>query len=322
MIGIKIIGLGKSIPQRCLTNDEMSTFVDTSDEWIKSRTGISKRHVAVTETVETLATMAAKEALVSANLLADAIDMVIVATVSAETTMPSTASLVARNIGANRARCFDLSAACSGFIFASEVAISMMKQSGYKNILVIGAEVLSNRLDWEDRGTCVIFGDGAGAVIYQLSQEENQILSIETGTDASGAELITLPVQAEESPFYKGKSKRPVIGMDGRKVYVFATTKVPESIEKVVTNAKLSLENIDWFILHQANSRIMDSVAQKLSVPKERFFKNIQDYGNTSAASIPMALYDASSQFKSGDQIVLSGFGAGLTWGTMLLRWS
>ena len=322
MIGIKIIGLGKSIPQRCLTNDEMSTFVDTSDEWIKSRTGISKRHVAVTETVETLATMAAKEALVSANLLADAIDMVIVATVSAETTMPSTASLVARNIGANRARCFDLSAACSGFIFASEVAISMMKQIGYKNILVIGAEVLSNRLDWEDRGTCVIFGDGAGAVIYQLSQEENQILSIETGTDASGAELITLPVQAEESPFYKGKSKRPVIGMDGRKVYVFATTKVPESIEKVVTNAKLSLENIDWFILHQANSRIMDSVAQKLSVPKERFFKNIQDYGNTSAASIPMALYDASSQFKSGDQIVLSGFGAGLTWGTMLLRWS
>ena len=322
MIGIKIVGLGKSIPPRCLTNDEMSTFVDTSDEWIKSRTGISKRHVAVTETVETLATMAAKEALVSANLLADAIDMVIVATVSAETTMPSTASLVARNIGANRARCFDLSAACSGFIFASEVAISMMKQIGYKNILVIGAEVLSNRLDWEDRGTCVIFGDGAGAVIYQLSQEENQILSIETGTDASGAELITLPVQADESPFYKGKSKRPVIGMDGRKVYVFATTKVPESIEKVVTNAKLSLENIDWFILHQANSRIMDSVAQKLSVPKERFFKNIQDYGNTSAASIPMALYDASSQFKSGDQIVLSGFGAGLTWGTMLLRWS
>ena len=179
MIGIKIVGLGKSIPPRCLTNDEMSTFVDTSDEWIKSRTGISKRHVAVTETVEALATIAAKEALVSANLLAEAIDMVIVATVSAETTMPSTASLVARNIGANRARCFDLSAACSGFIFASEVAISMMKQSGYKNILVIGAEVLSNRLDWEDRGTCVIFGDGAGAVIYQLSQEENQIL-IET----------------------------------------------------------------------------------------------------------------------------------------------
>ena len=147
-------------------------------------------------------------------------------------------------------------------------------------------------------------------------------MSIETGTDASGAELITLPVQVAESPFYKGESKRPVIGMDGRQVYVFATTKVPESIEKVVTNAKLSLENVDWFILHQANSRIMDSVAQKLSVPKERFFKNIQDYGNTSAASIPMALYDASSQFKSGDQIVLSGFGAGLTWGTMLLRWS
>lgn len=321
MIGIKIAGLGKSVPKRCLTNDEISTFVDTSDEWIQSRTGISRRHVAITENVETLATMAAQEALSDAGLSGETLDLVIVATVSPDTAMPSTASLVARNIGAYQARCFDLSAACSGFIFASEVAISMMKQSGYQNVLVIGAEVLSNRLDWEDRGTCVLFGDGAGATIYQLSQEQNQILSIETGTDASGAELIVLPVQIEDTPFYKGDIRKPVITMDGRKVYAFATTKVPESIEKIVSAAQLSLEAIDWFILHQANSRIVDSVAHKLKMPKERFFKNIADYGNTSAASIPMALYDVKSKLKAGDKIILSGFGAGLTWGTMLIEW-
>lgn len=322
MMGVKIIGLGKSVPERFLTNDEISTFVDTSDEWITSRTGIRKRHIAVTENVEVLATRAAKEALASSHLLSEMVDMVIVATVSSDMAMPSMASLVARNIGAHKARCFDIAAACSGFIFASEIAISMMKQSGYKNVLVIGAEVLSNRLDWEDRGTCVIFGDGAGATIYQLSQEENHILSIETGTDASGAEWITLPTQMNVSPFYKGEVKQAFIGMDGRRVYAFATTKVPESIDAVVTKAALSLEEIDWFILHQANSRIMDSVAQKLKVPKERFFKNIAEYGNTSAASIPMALYDAKANFKVGDKIILSGFGAGLTWGTMLLEWS
>ena len=322
MIGIKIVGLGKSVPKRCLTNDEMCTLVDTSNEWIESRTGISKRHVAVTETVQSLATMAAQEALMNAKLSGEVLDLIIVATVSPDTAMPSTASLVARNIGASHARCFDLSAACSGFIFASEVAISMMKQSGYQNVLVIGAEVLSTRLDWEDRGTCILFGDGAGAVIYSQSEQENQILSIETGTDTSGADLISLPIKIEDTPFYEGEIKKATIKMDGRKVYVFATTKVPQSIEKVVREANLQVEEIDWFILHQANSRIMDSVAQKLNVPKERFYKNIADYGNTSAASIPMALYDASHQFKAGEKIILSGFGAGLTWGTMLIEWS
>ena len=322
MIGIKIIGLGKATPTRCLDNNDIAQIVETSDEWIKTRTGIEKRHIAETETTHELATLAAYEALEAAQIEADQLDLVIVATVSPSTAMPSTASLVAKKIGANHARCFDLSAACSGFIFASEVAISMMKQGGYQNALVIGAEVLSNRLDWEDRGTCVIFGDGAGAVIYQQSQEENQVLQIETGTDPQGAEFICLPVQTEPSPFFMGEVQRPVISMDGRKVYAFSTTKVPESIRQVVSKAQLKLEEIDWFILHQANSRIMDSVAQKLDVPKERFFKNIMAYGNTSAASIPMALYDAKSQLRPGDKVILSGFGAGLTWGTMLLKWS
>ncbi|MBE6023589.1 MAG: ketoacyl-ACP synthase III [Cellulosilyticum sp.] len=321
MIGIKVIGLGKSIPTRCVTNNEIASLVDTSDEWIKTRTGIEKRHIAVTETTHELATRSALEALKDSNLEAEALDLVIVATVSADTAMPSTASLVAKAIGANHATCFDLSAACSGFIFASEVAMSLMKQSGYQNALVIGAEVLSSRLDWTDRGTCVIFGDGAGAVIYQISHEENQVLSIEIGTDPQGAELICLPIQTEKNTFFKGEIKRPVISMNGRQVYAFSTSKVPTSIMQVISRGQIKVEDIDWFILHQANSRIIDSVAQRLDVPKERFFKNISEYGNTSAASIPMALYDVKNQLKSGDKVILCGFGAGLTWGTMLLEW-
>ena len=321
MIGIKIIGLGKGLPEKSLTNDEIATMVDTSDEWIKTRTGIEKRRVAVTETTHELATKAALEALRESELEPTEIDLVIVATVSPDTNMPSTASLVAKNIGATKARCFDLSAACSGFIFASEVATSMMKQGSYQNALVIGAEVLSTRLDWQDRGTCVLFGDGAGAVIYQKSLEKNQVHCIEIGTDPEGAQLITLPVHTERSAFYEGEIKRPVISMNGRQVYAFSTTKVPESIKQVIAQVGLTLEDIDWFILHQANSRIMDSVAQKLGVAKERFIKNIAEYGNTSAASIPMALYDARKQLKSGDKVILTGFGAGLTWGTMLLEW-
>lgn len=321
MNGIKIVGLGKAVPDRILTNDEISTWVDTSDEWIKTRTGIEERHVAVSETTEELATKAAKEAVLSAQIEADEIEIVIVATVSPDSTMPSTASLVARNIGAFHARCFDLSAACSGFIFASEVAISMMKQSGYKKALVIGAEVLSRRLDWTDRGTCVIFGDGAGAVVYQLSQEVNQVLCIETGSDPKGAELIGLPAHAEEGRFFNGEVKRPVISMAGREIYAFSTKKVPESIQNVVAHVGLSTNDVDWYILHQANSRIMDSVAQKLGVDKARFIKNINQYGNTSAASVPMALYDAKLKIKPKDKVILSGFGAGLTWGTMLIEW-
>lgn len=322
MIGIKIVGLGKAVPQKVLTNDEISTWVDTSDEWIKSRTGIEERHVAVTETTAELAIRAAKEALVEAKIEASEIELVIVATVSPDCTMPSMASLVAGQIGAMQAKCFDLSAACSGFVFASEVAVSLMKQNKYKNVLVIGAEVLSRRLDWEDRGTCVIFGDGAGAAIYQLSDQLNQVIAIETGSDPTGAKLIQLPSASERGRFFEGEASRSVISMSGREVYAFSTKKVPESIKKVTLQAGYQLEEIDWFILHQANSRIMDSVAQKLGVPKEHFVKNIAQYGNTSAASIPMALNDFKHQLKAGDKVILCGFGAGLTWGTMLVEWA
>lgn len=321
MTGIKILGLGKAVPSKVLSNQEISTFVDTSDEWIKSRTGIGSRHIAESETTYELAAKAAKEALQEANIDGGEIELVVVATVSPDTAMPSTACLVAKAIGANQARCFDLSAACSGFIFASEVVISMMKQNGYRYALVIGAEVMSTRLDWNDRGTCILFGDGAGTIVYGLSDEENQVLKIETGSKPSDAELITLPVKMESNRFKRNQEIRSVISMDGRKVYAFATTKIPESIRSLLEHIALPIHAVDWFILHQANGRIMDCVAQKLGVPKEKFFRNIEEYGNTSAASIPMALYDVKNQLKSGDKLILSGFGAGLTWGTMLIEW-
>lgn len=321
MTGIKILGLGKAVPSKVLSNQELSTFVDTNDEWIKSRTGIGSRHIAESETTYELAAKAAKEALQEAKLDSREIELLVVATVSPDTAMPSTACLVAKAIGANQARCFDLSAACSGFIFASEVVISMMKQNGYRHALVIGAEVMSTRLDWNDRGTCVLFGDGAGAIVYGLSDEEGQVLKIETGSKPSDAELITLPVKVDSNRFKVKQEIRSVISMDGRKVYAFATTKIPESIRSLLEHIALPIHAVDWFILHQANGRIMDCVAQKLGVPKEKFFRNIEEYGNTSAASIPMALYDVKKQLKSGDKLILSGFGAGLTWGTMLIEW-
>lgn len=319
-MGVRITGLGKAVPNQVLTNEEISKMVDTSDDWIKSRTGIEKRHVAVTETTEELASQAAIEALEAAGVSPDEIDLIIVATVSPDTAMPSTACLVARNIEAYHATCFDITAACSGFIVASEIAVSMINQGSYKRALVIGAEVLSRMLDWEDRSTCILFADGAGAAIYETSLE-SQILAIDTGSDPKGAEQIKLPVASGNHVFYQAEDEKLAVTMDGRAVYVFATTRVPQSICSVLKANGLEAEDIDCYILHQANSRIMDHVAKKLGVSEEKFYKNLAEYGNTSAASIPMALYDAKEHLRAGDKVILSGFGAGLTWGTMLIQW-
>lgn len=319
-MGIKIAGVGKAVPSKVLTNEALSQMVDTSDEWIKSRTGIERRHVAVHETTTQLASEAASEAVEDASLMADQIELIIVATVSPDATMPSTACMVAQNIGATKAMCFDITAACSGFIVASDVAISMMEKGSYKNALVIGAEVLSKVVNWEDRGTCVLFADGAGAVVYKTSNQ-NQVLAIQTGCNPKGAREITLPTGVGNQTFYQGEVRQQAIEMNGKEVYVFATTKVPESINELLESQGLTSSDVRWYILHQANSRIMDSVAHKLDVHRECFFKNLEEYGNTSAASIPMALYEARELFEEDDLIILSGFGAGLTWGTMLIKW-
>lgn len=317
---MRIRGLGKAVPQKIVSNNELSQLVDTSDEWIASRTGIKSRHIATTETTTTLAIEAAQEALETSGLSKDAIDLVIVATVSPDTMMPSTACKVAEALGIDRATCFDVTAACSGFVYATQLAHSLIQTEIAHNALVIGAEVLSKVVDWKDRSTCVLFADGAGAVVYE-GTKENKIYHIITGTRPDGASQITLETAGFDHTFYEKEEIKPAIKMDGKGVYSFATTTVPRSIEEVLRAAGYSADEMDWYILHQANSRMMDRVASHLKVSKDKFFKNLETHGNTSAASIPMALYDLSPQLKEGDKLIASGFGAGLTWGTMLFEW-
>ncbi|WP_070001182.1 beta-ketoacyl-ACP synthase III [Cellulosilyticum sp. I15G10I2] len=320
MYGVKISGLGKAVPELEVSNDDIAKFIDTSDEWIESRTGIKSRHISTGETTTDLAASAAQHALTDSGLNADAIDLVIVATVTPDYTMPSTACCVAQRLGIKNATCFDLAAACSGFIFASEVAVSLIHQGNYKHALVIGAEVLSKTVDWEDRNTCVLFADGAGAAVYARSNE-NKVIKILTASDGDGSDLITLPSLTEPNKFNETQNTQKYMQMNGREVYKFATTAVPQNIQNVLADTGYTPQDIDLFILHQANARIMDSVAKKLDVDNEKFFKNLHKYGNTSAASIPIALADAKEKLKPGDKIILSGFGAGLTWGSMFIVW-
>ncbi|MDF2615218.1 MAG: 3-oxoacyl-(acyl-carrier-protein) synthase [Clostridia bacterium] len=320
MYGVKINGIGRAVPELELSNQDIAEFIDTSDEWIESRTGIKSRHISTGETTTDLAVMAAMHALKDGDIDAGSIDLVIVATVTPDSTMPSTACLVAKKAGIKNATCFDISAACSGFIYASEIAVSFIKQGNYKNALVIGAEVLSRAVDWDDRSTCVLFADGAGAAVYTRSSE-NKIVNILTASDGGGSDHITLPTLTRANRFNQTEMSSKYMEMNGKEVYKFATTAVPQNIQDVLNGTGYTPEDIDLFILHQANSRIMDSVAKKLEVDKERFFKNLQDYGNTSAASIPMALVDAKPYLKRGDKLILSGFGAGLTWGSMFIIW-
>lgn len=320
MYGVKLLGMGKAVPKYCMTNDEMAKVVETSDEWITSRTGISQRHLSTGESTTDLAVEAAQEALKNANIKASDVDLIIIATITPDYVMPSTACRVQAAIGAEHATAFDITAACSGFLYGAKIATDAIKVGSATNALVIGAEVLSKTVDWTDRGTCVLFGDGAGAAIFS-KHHKNHIINIYTESNGVGGDVLTLPGTSLKNCITEEEPKSPYMYMDGRAVYKFATTVVPTSIEKVLEGTSYALEDIHYFILHQANARIMDSVAKKLGVPSERFFKNLNEYGNTSSASIPMALYDVQDKLNPGDAIVLSGFGGGLTWGSMLLVW-
>lgn len=320
MYGVKLLAMGKAVPDYCMSNDDMAKVVETSDEWISSRTGITQRYISKGETTTSLAIAAAKEAVEKAGIEVSEIDLIIVATITTDYVMPSTACQVQAAIGAKHATAFDITAACSGFLYGTKVASDAIKVGSAKNALVIGAEVLSKTLDWTDRGTCVLFGDGAGAAIFS-KHHKNNIINIYTESDGTSGNVLTLPGINLSNCVFKEEAKSPYMYMDGRAVYKFATTVVPQSIEKVLEGTSFTLEDIKYFILHQANSRIMDSVAKKLGVSADKFFKNLNKYGNTSSASIPLALYDVQEKLNSGDTIILCGFGGGLTWGSMLLVW-
>jgi 3-oxoacyl-[acyl-carrier-protein] synthase-3 len=322
-----IIGWGKAVPDRVLTNDDLSAMLDTSDEWIRQRTGIVERHIADEgETTFTLSLRAAQGALEVADLNPARLDLIIVATVTPEHAFPATACLLQDAIGAEKAAAFDLSAGCSGFVYALSLAADLLAAGTYDHALVVGAETLSRITDWNDRSTCVLFGDGAGAVVLQANGAPGGILSSVLGADGSGGEVLILPAGGSAHPttIETVTTRQHFIQMQGRPVFRFATRVMPEASRLALERAGLTVDDVTLFVPHQANDRILQAAARSLGVPEERLFSNLARYGNTSTASIPIALCEAVEQglVRRDDVIVCVGFGAGLTWAATVIRWS
>ncbi len=324
--GVTIISSGSATATQVLDNHDLSKIVDTSDDWIKTRTGIRKRHISSVNSLSDLASQAAKKAILNAGLTSADIDMIILAT-STPDDLFGTASQIQGKIGAIRAVAFDLTAACSGFVFALITASQFIRNGVYENIVIIGADCLSRWVDWSDRNTCVLFGDGAGAVVCQASEVGDRLLGFEMCSNGKLNSVLNLAYQGKVKNIGHNKQitqgRFGKITMNGREVYRFAVNKVPEVIEKALFRADLTTEQIDWLILHQANQRIIEAVAERLSIPSWKVIANLSEYGNTSAASIPLALDEAIThgKIRNGDTIITSGFGAGLTWGAAIFRW-
>jgi 3-oxoacyl-[acyl-carrier-protein] synthase-3 len=322
-----ITGWGMAVPERVLTNDDLARMVDTNDEWIMDRTGIRQRHIAgPKETTATLAAQAARAALEVADLDPDEIDLIIVATSTPEHVFPATACIVQDAIGATKAGAFDLSAACSGFIYGLVMGAQAIRGGAVKNVLVIGAETLSRVVDWKDRGTCILFGDGAGAFVLQPSDVPGGVLTSMMRSDGSGGDSLIIPAGGSKIPisFEAVRDNLQYIQMDGKEVYRFATRVMATAAREVVQAAGLTLDDIALVVPHQANKRIIQSAARGLNLPEEKFMVNLDRYGNTSTASIPIAVCEAMAQgrIRPNDNIVLVGFGAGLTWGAAVLKWN
>lgn len=323
----QITGWGMYVPEKVLSNADLARVVDTTDEWIVAHTGIHARHIVATEreSTATLAIRAARAALLVAGILPSQLDLVIVATATPEYAFPSTASLVQDAVGASAAGAFDLSAGCSGFIYALSMAAGAIRSGNADHVLVVGAETLSRIVDWTDRNTCVLFGDGAGAVVVSHCSERCGVLATELGSDGSGGELLIVPGGGSHRPacHESVSDGSHYLKMNGREVYRFATTVMPRATEAVARKVGWQLNDLNMIIPHQANTRIIESAAKRLAVPLDKFYVNLEHYGNTSAASIPIALTEAitAGRVKPGDRLVLVGFGAGLTWAAAALEW-
>ena len=319
---MKFLGTGSALPKKVVSNDDLAQVMDTSDEWIRSRTGIGMRHIAVEETTTSMAVEAAEKALADAKMSGCEIDLIIAGTISPDYIFPSLACEVQAAIGAKSATAFDLSAGCSGFLFALATADAYFRTGRYKHALVIGAETLSKMMNWADRSTCVLFGDGAGAAV--VSAEGSQLLSMVQGSDGAGG----MALHCENRPvnnLYRqlGAQHYAFTQMDGREVYKFAVRTVPKAVSEALEQAELPIEDVKYFLLHQANIRIIESVAKRLHQPMEKFPCNLQKCGNVSAASVPILLDNVHKHgmISGGDKIVLAGFGAGLTWGACAVKW-
>lgn len=323
MYQVEIAGTGSYVPDHRVTNEDISKIVMTSDEWISERTGIKERRISKKENTTEMAAEAALKALEKAGMLPEEIDLIIVATATPDYFFPSTACLVQKSIGALRAAAFDISAACSGFIYALSIGRQFIRTGMYKTALIIGSEVLSKVTDWQDRNTCVLFADGAGAAVLRRGNEG--IISEIIGSDPSGSENLVCPALALRNEF-TGEVKPALnyISMNGREIFKFAVKIIPECILKLLEDTGYSLNDIKTIIPHQANVRILDAAAKKLNINKDRFFVNIHKYGNTSGASIPLALDEMAVRglIQRGDLFIIVGFGAGLTYGAQLIRWT
>lgn len=320
MIG-KICGTGSYVPARVLDNDDLSKMVETNDEWIRERTGVVRRHIIEEDTTVSMAVKASEKALENSGMTPEELDLIIVSTFTSEILLPCTACEVQQQLGAVNATGFDLNAACTGFVFAYNTAQAYIAAGMYQNILIIGAESLSNMVNWKDRGTCILFGDGAGAAI--LSAEEGVLHQPITYSDGGKGSALTCM-----SRHRKGRPDDEVdldsyMKMDGQAVFKFAVKRVPEVVKEVLEKAEISVSDIDYFILHQANQRIVEAVAKRLHQDIEKFPMNMNEYGNTSSASIPILLDEINQKgkFKQGQKIVIAGFGAGLSWGATYLEW-
>jgi 3-oxoacyl-[acyl-carrier-protein] synthase-3 len=322
-----IAGLGHALPARRVTNDDLAAMgVDTTDEWVVQRTGIRERRLSQgdEETTSALAAIAATEALANAGLAADEIDLIVLATISGDFIWPSSACQVQTRIGAKNAGAFDVSAACAGFVHVLDVAAAQIESGRAKNVLAIGADTLSRQLNWKDRTTCILFGDAAGAAIIRSSDEPGRgILQSVLCADGSGAHNLLIANGGTRTPTSGPDDVGAKIYQNGREVYKFAITAMPDACSRVLAKAGLTAADVQLFVPHQANIRIIEAAAERLDIPMDKVFTNVHQYGNTSGASVPLALYEAerAGRIKTGDLVLTVGFGGGLVWGANLIRW-
>ncbi|MFQ6102419.1 MAG: beta-ketoacyl-ACP synthase III [Anaerolineae bacterium] len=322
----RITGWGKSVPQRVLTNHDLEQMVDTSDEWIVTRTGIRERHIAGPgEITSTMSVDACQQALQRAGVGPEEVDLIIIATSTPDYFCPPVSSMVQDQLGATRAGAFTLVAGCTGFVYGLVTASQFIETGLCERVLVVGVETLSAAVDWTDRSTCVIFGDGGAAILMEASDQPTGLLSCELGSDGSDWDALIVPGYGAAKPFSEEtlRNRDHFIKMDGRRIFKFATRKMTDSVINVVRASGLTWDDIELIIPHQANARIVDLAVRRLGVDPKKVMINIDRYGNTSAASIPIALYDAleEDRLHSGDHVVLVGFGAGLTWAAAVLHW-
>lgn len=318
----RIIGTGSCLPKTVVTNDDLSEIMDTSDEWISSRTGIKERHLAVEETTAGMSIEAAKRAMENAKVTAEEIDLIILGTVSGDYVTPACACQVQAAIGADKAVAFDINAACSGFMFALNIANAYIQAGLYRTALILGAETLSKIVNWEDRSTCVLFGDGAGAAVVR-ADDNYGLLAFDQGSDGRKGDVLACLGRTNNNPLIKTYQKISYVHMDGQEVYKFAVTTVPASLQKTIEEAGLTPADIDYFALHQANIRIIQSVSKRLHVGEDKFPISLDHCGNISAASVPILLDEMNRKglLKPGMKVALSGFGGGLTWASAVVEW-